>query len=462
MLATPPLLTHDSAAQLHEIAEQAASGAVCLATVGAASLATGPALQAPAVCILDTTGELPTTTAYTSDVLICGDRAAASGLQCAPLIEPQDVPLPQGSDSEDMDTTTTRKRWRPSEPGSDDEGASRKLQGHQRGRASASFVKGAETPSACCHPTRHSREQRPTSWNRACLHLCFAASSLRQINWRNFCRGSRCYYRDLCNFWVYPRRRRQPARCYFDRHTTVPPFPRTSRLAIAQTLYSMPGVKEMRVSTKKNIVAADAATPEWAERLLATSEIIGMPVIARLPAHRSQSSGVVQGVDGNYADDDLLANVSSEATAEEWPPSVRLPKWVSQSQTRQHLELRAARRRAELTPLRTKLPEHWTSFRRVDAVCWHHARRRRNQSWQGVCCSINSSPNGPRAWRLLTSLLLGPRAQRQVLSVAVHMGISAGSLAELLADQFAETPPVAMAQPPPAVVQSIPSSCHHA
>ncbi|KAL1470702.1 hypothetical protein MTO96_040296 [Rhipicephalus appendiculatus] len=74
----------------------------------------------------------------------------------------------------------------------------------------------------------------------------------------------------------------------------------------------MPGVKEVRVNTKKNIVAADAASPEWAERLLATSEIIWMPMIARLPADRSQSSGVVQGVDGNYADDDLLANASSE------------------------------------------------------------------------------------------------------------------------------------------------------
>ncbi|KAL1434569.1 hypothetical protein MTO96_011657 [Rhipicephalus appendiculatus] len=68
----------------------------------------------------------------------------------------------------------------------------------------------------------------------------------------------------------------------------------------------------------------------------------------------------------------------------------------------QHLELRAAR--LECTRLgvvqnaqrcaRTTLPEQWTAFRRVDAVCRRHARRRRNQSWQGVCCCINRSPNG--------------------------------------------------------------------
>ncbi|KAL1484298.1 hypothetical protein MTO96_032651 [Rhipicephalus appendiculatus] len=103
MLATPPLLTHDSAAQLHEITDQPTSGAVSLANVGAASLATAPALQAPAVGVLGTA-------------------------PCAPLLEPRNVPLLQRSDSEDMDTTTTRKRLRPSEPGSDDEGASRKLQ----------------------------------------------------------------------------------------------------------------------------------------------------------------------------------------------------------------------------------------------------------------------------------------------------------------------------------------------
>ncbi|KAL3243423.1 hypothetical protein MRX96_047428, partial [Rhipicephalus microplus] len=89
-------------------------------------------------------------------------------------------------------------------------------------------------------------------------------------------------------------------------------FHRTSRLAIAQALSALSGVKEVRVNTKKNIVAADASTPEWMNRLLATSELAGIPVTARLPADRSQSSGVVQGVDGDYTDEALLAAVSSD------------------------------------------------------------------------------------------------------------------------------------------------------
>ncbi|KAL1477772.1 hypothetical protein MTO96_035487 [Rhipicephalus appendiculatus] len=89
-------------------------------------------------------------------------------------------------------------------------------------------------------------------------------------------------------------------------------FHRTSRLAIAQALSALPGVKEVRVNTKKNIVAADASTAEWMDRLLATSELAGIPVTARPPADRSQSSGVVQGVDGDFTDEALLAAVTSE------------------------------------------------------------------------------------------------------------------------------------------------------
>ncbi|KAH7950084.1 hypothetical protein HPB49_019491 [Dermacentor silvarum] len=42
------------------------------------------------------------------------------------------------------------------------------------------------------------------------------------------------------------------------------------------------------------------------------------------------------------------------------------------------------------------------------------------------------------------------------------MGISAGNLAELLADQIAARPPALQAPPPEAAARSIPSSCHHA
>ncbi|KAH7934671.1 hypothetical protein HPB51_028963 [Rhipicephalus microplus] len=48
------------------------------------------------------------------------------------------------------------------------------------------------------------------------------------------------------------------------------------------------------------------------DRLLATSELAGIPVTACLSVDRSQSSGVVQGVDGDYSDDGLPAAVTSE------------------------------------------------------------------------------------------------------------------------------------------------------
>ncbi|XP_037505979.1 uncharacterized protein LOC119382352 [Rhipicephalus sanguineus] len=109
----------------------------------------------------------------------------------------------------------------------------------------------------------------------------------------------------------------------------------------------------------------------------------------------------------------------------------------------QHQALRAARRRAERQALSKGLPELWTCFRRVDAVCRRHARRRRNQGWVSVCVTIDSSKDGARAWRLLKCLLMVPRAYNQVLSVAVLLAIPASELAECLADQFASREPPA-------------------
>ncbi|KAH7955385.1 hypothetical protein HPB52_000807 [Rhipicephalus sanguineus] len=84
----------------------------------------------------------------------------------------------------------------------------------------------------------------------------------------------------------------------------------------------------------------------------------------------------------------------------------------------QHLALRAARRRAERQALSKAQRELWTLFRRVDAVCRRHARRRRNQGW-------------------------------------------AVDLAGQLADQFAARDIAQLpAAPPPAALQC-PGSCHH-
>ncbi|KAH6946704.1 hypothetical protein HPB50_014618 [Hyalomma asiaticum] len=89
-------------------------------------------------------------------------------------------------------------------------------------------------------------------------------------------------------------------------------FPRTSRLSLAQALSALPGVQEVRVNTKKNVVAANAITPDWRDRLLATTELAGIPVNARMPADRTQSLGIVQGILGNYTEEELLAGVQSD------------------------------------------------------------------------------------------------------------------------------------------------------
>ncbi|KAL1484690.1 hypothetical protein MTO96_032437 [Rhipicephalus appendiculatus] len=58
LLVTPPRLTGDSAAQLHNIARQPpTSGAFCPNIVIAASLATAPTLQMPSAGTLGTAGE---------------------------------------------------------------------------------------------------------------------------------------------------------------------------------------------------------------------------------------------------------------------------------------------------------------------------------------------------------------------------------------------------------------------
>ncbi|XP_049270066.1 uncharacterized protein LOC125757867 [Rhipicephalus sanguineus] len=126
-----------------------------------------------------------------------------------------------------------------------------------------------------------------------------------------------------------------------------------------------------------------------------------------------------------------------------------------------HLALRAARRRAERQALSKGLPELWTCFRRVDAVCRRHARRRRNQGWVSVCVTIDSSKDGARAWRLLKCLLMVPRAYNQVLSVAVLLAIPASELAERLADQFASREVAQLATTPPPAALPCPASCHH-
>ncbi|KAL1442795.1 hypothetical protein MTO96_030627, partial [Rhipicephalus appendiculatus] len=117
-----------------------------------------------------------------------------------------------------------------------------------------------------------------------------------------------------------------------------------------------------------------------------------------------------------------------------------------------HLNLRAARRRAERRYLKAQCPEHRTLFNRVDAVCRRHANRRRRQSWQGICHSLSQARGGSKAWRLLRSLVIGTAVRQPVLAVAIRLGITEQELAEQLADRF-----TALSAAQPAAIASTPA-----
>ncbi|KAH6920675.1 hypothetical protein HPB50_028338 [Hyalomma asiaticum] len=82
-------------------------------------------------------------------------------------------------------------------------------------------------------------------------------------------------------------------------------FPCTARLCLVA------GVRDVRVNTK-SIMAAHAVTAEWRERLLAITELAGIPVGARLPVDRTRSSGILQGILGDHPEEELLAGLESE------------------------------------------------------------------------------------------------------------------------------------------------------
>ncbi|KAH6944063.1 hypothetical protein HPB50_001511 [Hyalomma asiaticum] len=71
-------------------------------------------------------------------------------------------------------------------------------------------------------------------------------------------------------------------------------------------------LQEVWANAKKNVVAADAITPYRRDHLLATAELAGIPLNARMPADRTHSSGIVQGILGKYTEEELLAGVQSD------------------------------------------------------------------------------------------------------------------------------------------------------
>ncbi|KAH7955295.1 hypothetical protein HPB52_000099 [Rhipicephalus sanguineus] len=56
------------------------------------------------------------------------------------------------------------------------------------------------------------------------------------------------------------------------------------RLTLAQALSGRPGVADIRVNHKRNIVAADATSRECLEQPLAVTVLQGIPVVAQEPA----------------------------------------------------------------------------------------------------------------------------------------------------------------------------------
>ncbi|KAL1483652.1 hypothetical protein MTO96_033048 [Rhipicephalus appendiculatus] len=103
------------------------SGAHCVTVSTAVSSGTSATLPTALPGVLGTVGRPMPSPVPTADSVA---SAAVPHLPCTDVPNPRNVPLPVDSElgPDDMDTTSTRKRSRPSESGSDDEGASRKLQ----------------------------------------------------------------------------------------------------------------------------------------------------------------------------------------------------------------------------------------------------------------------------------------------------------------------------------------------
>ncbi|KAH6919524.1 hypothetical protein HPB50_029488 [Hyalomma asiaticum] len=234
------------------------------------------ALPEPVISALD---NLPAPAADDAAALaaLAVETTSAAPVVPGPPCDPSVVPLPHDSDTEAeiMDTTASRKRQRPSES-SDDEGAWMRLVSSWCSRK----PKGdgsAKEPQLLLHPEA-TQARRP----------------LRLPHRR-------------------PRLLHPPCRLLQLRPTGPGAvFPRNARLSLAKALSALAGVRDVRVNTKKNIVAADAATAEWRERLLGITELAGIPVGARLPADRTRSSGILQGILGDHSEEELLAGLESE------------------------------------------------------------------------------------------------------------------------------------------------------
>lgn len=104
---------------------------------------------------------------------------------------------------------------------------------------------------------------------------------------------------------------------------------RSSSRLIARQLSATEGVVEVRVNTRCNFVAADAATGECLKVLVGLTQICGVPVHARLPADHNTSLRIIFEVDPNFTPEGIGVGIKSEVpitAIERWQDSGMLVK----------------------------------------------------------------------------------------------------------------------------------------
>ncbi|KAH7963699.1 hypothetical protein HPB52_022427 [Rhipicephalus sanguineus] len=84
-----------------------------------------------------------------------------------------------------------------------------------------------------------------------------------------------------------------------------------SRLALTFALSARRGVIKVRVSSRRNVKAADLFSRMFLDDLVGVTVHCRIPVCARVPADRGFSTGYLHGVDGYTADDELFQSVES-------------------------------------------------------------------------------------------------------------------------------------------------------
>ncbi|KAL1479265.1 hypothetical protein MTO96_051990 [Rhipicephalus appendiculatus] len=154
----------------------AISGAHCVTVSTAVSSGTSATLPTALPGVLGTVGRPMPSPVPTADSVA---SAAVPHLPCTDVPDPRNVPLPVDSElgPDDMDTTSTRKRSRPSESGSDDEGASRKLQAVATEHLT---VTTPTTPSSDAVADEHSATHDADATNETDFQLVLSKSQKRR------------------------------------------------------------------------------------------------------------------------------------------------------------------------------------------------------------------------------------------------------------------------------------------